>query len=75
MQPEMILLSGDKRVSDSAIGENITVNLDYVYLDKQSLYSLDIIEFHSKLCDSQSLFTATIGMNEKCSKLHVAKSL
>ncbi len=48
------------------IGEIVTVNLDHVCLNNQLHYSLDVIE----LCDTQSLFTDTIGMNEKCRKLN-----
>ncbi len=53
------------------IGESITANLDHVSLNNQSHYSLDIIEFQSELCDIQSPFTDTIGMNEKCRKLNL----
>ncbi len=52
------------------IGESVTVNLDHICLNNQSHYSLDVIEFQSELCDTQSLFTDTIGMNEKCCKLN-----
>ncbi len=52
------------------IGESITVNLDDVCLNNQSHYSLDIIEFQSELCDTQSSFTDTIGMNGKCRNLN-----
>ncbi len=52
-----------------SIGESVTANLDHVCLDNQSHYSLDVIEFQSELCDTQSSFTDTIGMNEKCRKL------
>ncbi len=45
-------------------------NLDQVCLNNQSHYSLDVIEFQSELYDIQSLFTDTIGMNEKCRKLN-----
>ncbi len=41
------------------------VNLDHVCLNTQSYYSLDVIEFQSELCDTQSPFTDTIGVNEK----------
>ncbi len=47
------------------IRDNITVNLDHVCLDNQSHYSLDVIEFQSELCDTQSPFMDIIGMNEK----------
>ncbi len=55
------------------IGESVMANLDHI---NQSHYSLDVIEFQSELCDTQSPFTDTIGMNEKCRKLitPVAKS-
>ncbi len=46
------------------------VNLDHVCLNNQSHYSLDVIEFQSELCDTQSPFMDTIGMNEKCRKLN-----
>ncbi len=45
-------------------------NFDHVCLINQSHYSLDVIEFQSELRDTQSLFTDTIGMNEKCRKLN-----
>ncbi len=34
------------------IGESVTVNLDYVCLDNQSHYSLDVIEFQSESSES-----------------------
>ncbi len=40
-------------------------NLDHVSLTNQSHYSLDVIEFQSELCDTQSPFMDPIGMNEK----------
>ncbi|MGL4524745.1 MAG: hypothetical protein ACRCVN_04410, partial [Spirochaetia bacterium] len=43
------------------IGESVTVNLDHMCLNNQSHYSLE-------LCDTQTQFTDTIGMNEKCRK-------
>ncbi len=52
------------------IGESVMVNLDHVCLNNQSHYSLDVIEFQSELCDTQSPFMDTIGMNEKCRKLN-----
>ncbi len=52
------------------IGESVMANFDHVCLNNQSHYSLDVIEFQSELCDTQSLFTDTIGMNEKCRKLN-----
>ncbi len=48
------------------IGESVTANLDHVSLNKQSHYSLDVIEFQSELCDTQSPYTDTIEMNDKC---------
>ncbi len=45
-------------------------NLEHMCLDNQSHYSLDITEFLPDLCDSQSLFTDTIEINEKCRKLN-----
>ncbi len=50
------------------IGESIKVSLDHVCLNNQSQYCLDVIEFQSELCDTQSPFTDT--MNEKCRKLN-----
>ncbi len=50
------------------VGESVKVNLDHVCLDNQSHYSLDLIEFQSELCDTQSPFIDTIGINEKCCK-------
>ncbi len=41
------------------------VNLDYMCLDNQSQYCLDVTEYLPELCNSQSLFEDTIGMNEK----------
>ncbi len=52
------------------IRDNIAVNLDHVCLDNQSHYGLDVIEFQSELCDTQSPFMDIIGMNEKCCKLN-----
>ncbi len=53
------------------IGESITANLDHVSLNNQSHYNLDVIEFQSELCSiTQSPFTDTIGINEKCRKLN-----
>ncbi len=52
------------------IGENVTANLDHVCRNNQSHYSLDVSEFQSELCDTQSPFMDTIGMNEKCRKLN-----
>ncbi len=52
------------------IGESVTANLDHVCRNNQSHYSLDVIEFQSELCDTQSAFTDPIGMNEKCRKLN-----
>ncbi len=52
------------------IGESVTANSDHVSLNNQSHYSLEVIEFQSELCDTQSPFTDTIGMNEKCRKLN-----
>ncbi len=51
-------------------GERVMANLDQVCLNNQSHYSLDIIEFQSELCDTQSAFTDPIGMNGKCRKLN-----
>jgi len=62
---EMVLLLGDTRVSGFAIGQSVTANLDHMCLDDQSHYSLDLIEFRSELCVSQSLLADTIEMNEK----------
>ncbi len=45
------------------IGESIMTNLDYVCLNNQSRYSLDVIEF--QLSKTQWPFTDPIGMNEK----------
>ncbi len=59
----------EMRGSVFTIGESVTVNLDHVCLN-QSHYSLDVIEFQSELCDTQSLFTDPIGTNEKCCKLN-----
>ncbi len=53
----------------TSIGERVMANLDHVCLDNQSHYSLDIFEFQSELCDTQSSFTDIIGMNEKCHNL------
>ncbi len=53
-----------------AIGESVTAKLDHVCLNNQSQYSLYITEFQSELCDTQSLFTDTIGINEKSCKLN-----
>ncbi len=52
------------------IGESVTANLDHVSPTNHLDYSLDVIEFQSELCDTRSLFTDTIGMNEKCCKLN-----
>ncbi len=45
-------------------------NLDHMCLNNQSRYSLDVIEFQSELYHTQSAFTHTIGMNEKCRNLN-----
>ncbi len=52
------------------IGESVTVNLDNVFLDKQSHYSLEVIEYQTEFCDSQPAFTNTIEINEKCRKIN-----
>ncbi len=52
------------------IGEGVTAILDHVSLNNQTYYSLDVIEFQSELCDTQSPFTDPIGMNENCRKLN-----
>lgn len=52
------------------IGGSVTANLDHVSLNNQSYYSLDIIEFQSELCDTQTLFMDLIGMNGKSRKLN-----
>ncbi len=45
-------------------------NLEHVCLNNQSHYSLDVTEFPSELCDTQSSFIDSIGMNEKSRKLN-----
>ncbi len=52
------------------IGESVTASLDHMCRNNQSHYSLDIIEFQSELCNTQSSFTDPIGMNEKWRKLN-----
>ncbi len=54
----------------TTIGESVTANLHHVCLNNQSHHSLDVTEFQSELCDTQSLFTDPIGMNEKCFNLN-----
>ncbi len=39
------------------IGESITASLDHMSLNNQSHYDIDVIEFQSKLCDTQLPFT------------------
>ncbi len=54
------------------IGESVTANSDHVCLNNQSHCSLDVIEFQSELCDTQSPFTDIIEINEKsCRKKSV----
>ncbi len=52
------------------IRESVMANLDHVCLNNQSHYSLDVTEFPSELCDTQSSFIDSIGMNEKSRKLN-----
>ncbi len=59
----MLLLLGYTRVYSPAMGASIAVNLDRVSLD-------NVNEFQSELCDSQSLFIDSMGMNVKCHKLN-----
>jgi len=61
----MVLLLEEMRVQCSSTKEILTANLNQLCLDNQSHYSLDVIEFRSELCDSQSLFADTIELNEK----------
>ncbi len=50
--------------------ESVMANLDHVCRNNQSHCSFDVIEFQSELCNTQSLFMDSIGMNEKCCKLN-----
>ncbi len=48
----------------------VAANSDHMYLNNQSHYSLDVIEYQSEFCDTQSPFKDTIVMNEKCHELY-----
>ncbi len=59
-------------LADTSLMRKQTCTWDYQrWIKHFSLsHSLDVFEFQSELCDSQWLFTDTVGMNEKCHKLN-----